>query len=309
MSLMRDMMRRMVIFIVIGLGLAGCAGQPAALNDAAAGDKLKVLASNDFLADVTRQVAGERAVVTSLIPPGLDPHAFEPAPQDIARVANSQVLVVNGGGLEAWLEGVLTNAGGQRLVITASQGLTSRAAQDAAEHPEGDPHFWLDPVLVKTYDVNISDGLSQADPGGAQVYAANAAAYGQKLDELDAWIKAQVETIPPERRLLVTNHESFGYFADRYGFMLVGAVVPSVSSSASPTAQDLAKLIDQIRQTGAPAIFLESGSNPELADQVASETGVQVVTGLLTHSFGPGAEDYIAMMKWNVGLIVKALGK
>lgn len=302
-------MKKLAIFtLLLLMGLTGCAGLPAAQPAGLAqGGQLQVLATNDFLADLTRQVAGERASVASLIPAGLDPHAFEPAPRDVARVAASQVLVINGGGLEAWLEGVLANAGGERLVITASQGLTSRAADDADEHPEGDPHFWLDPVLAKTYVANIRDGLSQADPAGAQTYDANADAYLRQLDDLDAWIRARVETIPPERRLLVTNHESFGYFAERYGFTLVGAVVPSVSSSASPTAQDLAQLIDQIRQSGAPAVFLESGSNPELAEQVAAETGAQVVEGLLTHSFGPGAEDYIAMMKWNVSLIVEAL--
>ncbi len=300
-------MKRMIFSLVILMFfLAGCAGQPQAAN----GGKVQVLASNEFLADLTRQVAGERAAVSSLIPTGVDLHAFEPAPQDVTRVAASQVLVINGGGLEAsWLEGVLANAGGQRLVITASQGLVARPADDAEEHPEGDPHFWLDPLLVKTYIANIRDGLSQADPAGAQTYAANAEAYLRQLDDLDAWIRARVESIPPEKRLLVTNHESFGYFAERYGFTLVGAVVPSVSSSASPTAQDLAQLIDQIRQSGAPAVFLESGSNPELAEQVAAETGAQVVEGLLTHSFGPGVQDYIAMMKWNVDLIVGALGR
>lgn len=303
-------MKRFVIFgFIFSMLLGGCAGQPAAqpAGTAQAG-QLQVLATNDFLADLTRQVAGDRAEVSSLIPAGLDPHAFEAAPRDVARVAASQVLVINGGGLEAWLEGVLSNAGGERLVITASQGLEPRPADDAKEHPEGDPHFWLDPVLAKSYVANIRDGLTQADPDGAEIYAANTDAYLKKLDDLDAWIRAQVETIPPEKRLLVTNHESFGYFADRYGFTLVGAVVPSVSSSASPTAQDLARLIDQIRQSGAPAVFLESGSNPELADQVAAETGARVVEGLLTHSFGPGAQDYIAMMMWNVDLIVEALG-
>ena len=301
----QSMARWVIAIMMIGLVLTGCAGQPQAAN----GGGLQVLASNEFLADLTRQVAGERAAVSSLIPTGVDPHAFEPAPQDVTRVAASQVLVINGGGLEAWLEGVLANAGGQRLVITASQGLVPRPADDAEEHPEGDPHFWLDPMLAKTYVANIRDGLSQADPAGAQIYAANTEAYLRQLDDLDAWIRARVESIPPEKRLLVTNHESFGYFAERYGFTLVGAVVPSVSSSASPTAQDLARLIDQIRQSGAPAVFLESGSNPELAEQVAADTGAQVVEGLLSHSFGPGVQDYIAMMKWNVDLIVGALGR
>lgn len=298
------MRRRLLTLLLMAMLLTACQAQPTAVqNDGT----LQVLATTGFLADLTRQVAGERAVVDSLIPAGADPHAFEPAPQDVVRITRSSVLVVNGTGFEEWLTRTLDNAGGSRTLIVASQGLTPRPAENPVAHALGDPHFWLDPLLAKAYVDNIRDGLSQVDPAGSAVYAANAATYQQKLDELDAWIRSQVDTIPPAHRLLVTNHESFGYFADRYGFTVVGAVVPSVSSSASPSAQDLARLIDLIRQSGAPAIFLESGTNPQLADQVARDTGIRVVSGLLTHSFGPEAQDYIAMMKLDTQLIVDAL--
>jgi ABC-type Zn uptake system ZnuABC Zn-binding protein ZnuA len=298
------MKRSLFLTLLLALILTACQAQPPASQTDGG---LNVLATTGFLADLAQQVAGDRATVTSLIPAGSDPHAFEPAPRDVALIAESNVLVINGAGFEGWLSKTLENAGGEHLVITASQGLTPRPADDPEEHPEGDPHFWLDPVLAKTYVANIRDGLAQADPQGAEIYAANAEALTQQLDELDSWIRAQVETIPVERRLLVTNHESFGYFADRYGFKIVGAVIPSVSSSASPSAQDMARLIDQIRASGAPAIFLESGSNPKLAEQVGQDTGVKVVSGLLTHSFGEEAQGYIAMMKWDTQLIVDAL--
>ena len=177
-------------------------------------------------------------------------------------------------------------------------------------HHDTDPHFWLDPNNVITYVENIRAALTQADPAGAAVYAANAAAYGTRLKDLDAWIVAQVAVLPPARRLLVTNHESFGYFADRYGFRITGTVIPSVSSDASPSAQQLARLVDRIRAAQAPAIFLEAGANPQLADQVARETGVRVVTGLYTHSIsapGGGAPTYIDMLKFDVSAIVNAL--
>ena len=177
-------------------------------------------------------------------------------------------------------------------------------------HDAGDPHFWLDPVNVIKYTENIRDGLSQADPGGAETYARNADAYVAKLKELDAWISEQVKQIPAERRLLVTNHESFGYFADRYGFKIVGTVIPSVSTGASPSAQQLARLTDHIKATGAPAIFMETGASPQLAQQLAQEVGVKAVTELYTHSTteasGP-APTYIDMMKYNVKAIVDAL--
>lgn len=278
---------------------------------------LDVLAVETFVADIAQNVAGERLAVGSLVPLGLDPHTFEPTPQDIARIARSQVLIVNGAGFEEWLQEVLDNAGGERLVIEAAAGLAMREpgeseevhAEEEEEH-EGDPHFWLDPNQVKGYVANIRDGLSRADPGGETSYAENAAAYIAELEELDAWIAGQVEQIPPERRLLVTNHESFGYFADRYGFSIIGTVIPSVSTGSAPSAQQLADLIEAIKARNVQAIFLETGTNPELAEQIALETGARVISELFTHSVSPPdgiAPTYIDMMKYNTRTIVDAL--
>ena len=292
--------------------LAAC--QPAPSGNAA-GSPSNVLAVESFLADMTQHVAGSRLKVTALIPVGVDPHSFEPTPNDVARIAHSQVLVINGAALEAWLQKTLDNAGGQRLLIVATTGLTPRTPKegellDPAEHPMGDPHFWLDPTQAVHYVENIRDGLIKADPAGKDAFTQNAAAYIDQLKALDAWIVDQVQQIPPERRLLVTNHESFGYYADRYGFKIIGTIIPSVTSGASPSAQQLARLVDRIRAAGAPAIFLETGANPQLADQVAQETHIKVVTELYTHSTTPpggSAPDYISMLKWDTQQIVNAL--
>ena len=305
-----------LFFLLFSILLAAC--QPVATAGNPAANGIKVLAVESFLADIAHNVAGDRATVDSLVPLGLDPHAFEPAPKDVARIAESAVLLVNGGGLEAWLNPVLSNVGGQRLVVTASTGLTSRMAREgeAVEAvpsgglEQGDPHFWLNPLNVITYVQNIRDGLTQADPAGKDIYAANAAAYIAQLKDLDAWIQQRVSAIPVQNRLLVTNHESFGYFADRYGFTIAGTIIPSVTTDSSPSAQELARLVDQIKATGVRAIFLELGSNPQLAEQVAAETGVKVVTDLYTHSItapGGDAPTYIDMMKVNVTKIVQAL--
>jgi ABC-type Zn uptake system ZnuABC Zn-binding protein ZnuA len=163
---------------------------------------------------------------------------------------------------------------------------------------------------VIRYVENIRDGLSKADPAGAATYQANAGAYLVKLKELDRWIADRAQEVPEANRLLVTNHESFGYFADRYGFKIIGTLLPSVSTGSSPSAQQLAQLIDHITATGAKAIFLETGTNPQLAEQVAKETGSQVITNLYSHSIteasGP-APTYIDMMKFNTNAIVDAL--
>jgi ABC-type Zn uptake system ZnuABC Zn-binding protein ZnuA len=297
-----------VLLVLASLFLISCTPASSSSNQSTT---IKVMAVETFLCDITQNITGDRVKVESLIPAGLDPHAFEPTPQDVTRIASSQVLIVNGAGLEEWLQKVLNNAGGKRLVIEASAGLTNRVHRQGEGFIVGnDPHFWLDPNNVIKYVENIRDGLIQADPEGKLTYTGNADVYIAKLRELDAWIQEQVKQVSPERRLLVTNHESFGYFADRYGFKIIGTIVPSISTGASPSAQQLAHLIDQIKATKVTAIFLETGSNPQLANQVARETGVKVVTELYSHSITPldgKAPTYIDMMKYNTLTIVSAL--
>lgn len=307
----------MILFLLLG---GGC--QPASVAPAAGSTPagpVKVLAAETFLADIAQNVAGDRLKVDALLPIGADPHSYEPAPGDVTRAAQSNVLIVNGDGVEAYLEKLLQNAGGKHQVITAAGGLTGRTPREGESVEKGasvpaaeavDPHFWLDPTKVVKYTENIRDGLSQADPAGASVYAANAEGYIKKLGELDAAVMSQVQQVPPARRLLVTNHEALGYYADRYGFRVVGTVVPSVSTEASPSAQELARLVDQIRATQAPAIFLEAGTNPQLAQQVARETGTKIAHELylesLTGPAGP-APTYLEMIKYDTRVIVDAL--
>lgn len=312
-------------------GVASTHAAPPPQSPPGSGPQLNVLAVETFLADIARNVAGERLTVDALMPVGVDPHSFEPTPGDVRRVAESQVLIVHGAGIEEFLVRILEQAGGERQVIEVSAGLAFRsppsddagahegedehadedhAFADDAQHHEGDPHFWLDPTNVVTFVQNIRDGLSLADPEGAAEYSRNAAVYVEQLKDLDAWITEQVQQIPPERRLLVTNHESFGYYADRYGLRVVGTVIPSVSTGASPSAQQMAQLIDHIRATGAPAIFLETGANPQLAQQIATDAGVKLVTDLYTHSTTEAdgvAPTYIAMLEYDTRAIVDAL--
>lgn len=268
---------------------------------------LRVLASTTFLADITQNIAGPRAQVDSVLPVGADPHAYQAAPADVAKIAESDLLILNGLEYEHFIEPLLENAGGERLIIEATAGVSPR--EDAGNEHGIDPHMWLDPILVIDYVENIRDGLIQVDAQGAQTYTANADAYITQLKELDAWIIEQVNSIPTERRLLVTNHEAVGYFAERYGFEVVGAIIPSLSTDAGTSARELAALIEQIKTADAPAIFLGEVENPDLAHQIAEETNVKVVDNLHLESLtvGSPAATYLDMMKHNVNQIVEAL--
>jgi len=284
--------------------LTACGSKPASDSPKAVP---VVFASTTFLADITRNVAGDRILVESLLPIGSDPHSYQPTPQDITKISESQLLIINGAGYEHFLEPLLENADGEREIIEASAGINLR--RDAQGDHDVDPHIWLDPNNVILYVENIREALTHFDPDGAAIYQSNAETYIAELKNLDAWITEQVNQIPPERRLLVTNHEALGYFSDRYGFTVIGAVVPGTSSDASTSARQMADLIDVIKSSGAPAIFLDEVENPNLAEQIADETNVRVVTDLHLESLTDGspAGTYIDMMKHNVTRIVNAL--
>jgi ABC-type Zn uptake system ZnuABC Zn-binding protein ZnuA len=295
-------MRHFLLLFILLITLTSCGGEPASPSGTSAP---VILTSTTFLTDITRNIAGNRLVVESLLPVGADPHSYQPTPQDVTKISQSKLLIINGADYEHFLEPLLANAGGAREVIEASAGINLRKdAQGVA-----DPHVWLDPNNVIVYVENIREALTHFDPQGAAVYRANADAYVLELKNLDAWIVEQVKQVPAEKRLLVTNHEAFGYFAEHYGFTIAGTVIESFSSDASPSAQQMAALIDQIKSSSAPAIFLDASDNTTLAQQIAAETNVRVITDLHLESLTDGtpAGTYIDMLKYNVTQIVNAL--
>ena len=302
-------MRKLNLFIASVLSitmLGACASKPVTQSQPLA---LNVLATESFLGDMAQNVAGSRLKVDTLLPVTVDPHEYEPKPQDMSRLAQSQVLVVNGLGYEAWMQKTLNSLGGQRLLIVTTNGLAPNP-DPSGEHPEGDPHMWMDPLKAINFVEQIRDGLTQADPAGRAIYTRNASSYIAKIQALDQWVRQQVNQLPVNKRLLVTNHDALGYFAQAYNFKIIGAVIPSVTTDASPSAQQLANLVDTIRKSGAKAIFLDIGENQKLAQQIASETGTKVVTDLYVESTsGPNgpAPTYIDMIKYDVTTIIDAL--
>jgi len=288
--------------ILTALFLTSCGSAPQASDNS-----FTVLASTTILADIAQNVAGDRVHIKSLLPVGTDPHVYQPAPSDVAKIAKSNLLILNGLDYEHFIESLLENAGSNGTTIEASAGIEPRTDNEN-EHGV-DPHMWLDPYLVIHYVENIRDGLIQADPEGRNIYTSNADVYILQLRELDIWIQEQVNSIPRDQRLLVTNHETLGYFAEHYGFKIVDTVFPSLSSEAGISARGLANVIDEIKASKVQLIFLDSSENRDLADQIADETGIQVVDDLHLESLtdGPPAGNYIEMMKHNVMRITQAL--
>ncbi len=297
--------------LIVCLLLTSCSYSPSMQTSL-----IKVIAIESFLADITQNIAGNLIHIDTLIPIGLDPHSFELTPQDAVKLSESQMVIINGGGFETWLQTFIQNTTDPLHIVDASAGLISRlpksgeAALDSSAAGDTDPHFWLNPENVIQYVNNIRDALIEMDPANDSDYRHNAQTYIDQLTELDQWILDAVAQIPAKNKILVTNHESLGYFADRYGFQIAGAVIPSTSSDAMPTAKQLADLVAIIRTKHIKAIFLETGSNPDLAEQVARETDITIVNTIYTHSLtqqvGP-APTYIDMMKFDVMTIVQVL--
>ena len=298
--------RSLTYLLSPGLLLAAlCMLAPHAVQ---ASDPLPVVTSNTVIGDFVRQVGGDRIEVRALAPAGTDPHTFQPTPESMKALARARVAFFNGSGLEEWWDKTVRSVGRKDLpVVELSKGLAT-IKMPGHSHGEGqDPHVWLDPNLVKAYVGKIRDGLSQADSTNAGAYAERAQAYRAKLDELDGWIRAEVEAIPAARRKIVTFHNAFQYFADRYGLAVKGFVV--VSPGKEPSAKTLTELARRIKQEQIPALFAEADFNPKMLEVLAQDAGVKVVTNLYDGSLsnGPPADTYINMMRHNVSQMVQAL--
>lgn len=300
------------LILILSIFISGCAIQEER------NDLVKVVASTTLVGDVVHQVGGDRIDLTVLYPVGADPHTFEPRPQDAAAITDAQIIFLNGLELEHSLEPLIeSNASG--VIIEVSDGvevlpfstteLIESSIEQGDDHGNGDPHVWMDPNLVKVWVKNITQALSEGDPDNTTYYEENAASYIGELEALDQWIQKKVAAIPAEKRKIVTDHESFGYFADRYGFEIVGLVISSLSTSASPSALDLAALQDTIKELNIPAIFIDATVNPALSEQIAADTGVKLIeihNGSLGN-IGSGTETYLLFMRANVQAIMDGL--
>jgi ABC-type Zn uptake system ZnuABC Zn-binding protein ZnuA len=318
--------RRAPVIVIMTLALlfgAGCETQthkgatyPAVSGAAtvAPGQRVTLVATTTQIADFARQVGGDRVTVIDLIKPGVDPHEFEPTPQDAAQVGRANLIAINGVGLEEFLGKLLEQAGGGKPVAVLSEGVTIRkptkVESDDHGHSEGDPHIWFDPRNAKIMVDNLTKALATIDPANATTYRANADAYKKRLDALDAQIQQEINTIPRERRKLVTTHDSFSYYTARYGLQYLGSVIPSLDTAAAPSAQQTAELVRRIQREKVPAIFAEQAVGSKLEQQIAADAGVKIVATLcadsLTTASGP-CPTYLDQMTHDTQAIVNAL--
>lgn len=285
---------------------------------------LPVVASFSILADLLRQIGGDRIAVRVLVGPDADAHNFQPRPSDATALRAARLVVRNGLGFEPWLDRLSGAAGGQAVVATASRDVQSRLLEGGHNHEHGgagrrrahgvepsrvaDPHAWQDLRNGQVYVRNIAAALRQADPGGAALYDANAKALLDRLVALDAWVRQQVATVPEARRRVVTSHDAFGYFGAAYGIDFDAP--QGISTEDEPSASEVATLVRQLRAAGTSALFVENMTNPALLDRLAKEAGVRVrgrlYSDALSAADGPAA-TYEAMFRHNVGLLVPAM--
>ncbi|HKQ55541.1 MAG TPA: metal ABC transporter substrate-binding protein [Methyloceanibacter sp.] len=278
---------------------------------AAAAEKVKAVASFSILGDMVREVGGDRVEVATLVGPNGDAHVFSPTPADAKALASAAVFFVNGLGFEGWIDRLEKAADFKGKVVVASEGvkpLTMTEEEGGAPETVTDPHAWQDLANGKIYVANIRDGLIAADPEGKSAYEANAAKYLASIEAEEGAVRAALGALPEARRKIITSHDAFGYFGKAYGLEIVASQGVSTESEAS--AQDVAKIIRQIRQQKIPAVFIENITDHRLLDQIARETGAKIGGALYSDALSePGgpAPTYLDMFRHNVGAIATAL--
>jgi manganese/iron transport system substrate-binding protein len=284
--------------------LAGCAKPAGPWRDGAAG--LRVVATTTVVADLLAHVGADHVDQVTLLKPGIDAHDYEPSPADVEAIANAELVVENGVGLESWLHDTIESSGYDGPVVDASQGVRLRQVDG-----EPDPHIWQNPRNAMVMAANIERGLARVEPEWAGFFQRQLDGYLEKLRDLDAEVERQTAGLA--NRKVVTNHDAFGYYLDRYHLELVGSVIPSFDSSAELSGRDIRDLVARIRATRVKAVFSETSLPPRAAETIGREAGVKVVTGtdaLYGDSLGPSGSDgdtYIRMIQHNTRTIVSNL--
>ena len=281
--------------LIMAAVVGGCGGgKPSATTRV-------VVATTTQVGDLVRNVAGARAEVRQVLAPNSDPHDYEPRPSDARAVAETGVVFRSGGDLDGWLDDLVDSAGREAEVVTL---------MDSVRTLGDDPHWWQDPRNAERAVRAIRDGLSRVDPEGATLYARNAASYAKRLRRLDRSVLGCITQVPPAQRRLVTTHDALGYYAARYGIEVIGALIPSLSTEAQPSAGDTAKLVEQIREQDVKAIFPESSLNPKLERAVSREAGARLGEALWADTLGPEGSSgatYIDSIASNTAALVKGL--
>ncbi len=302
------------ILVVICVACSGTASTPVpSLDLGSAPDAptpgpgaIDVVTTTTVFADLVQNVGGAHVNAISLVPAGRDVHTFEPRPQDVRTVSGAKLVVMNGLGLDDWLEGTITSANSTAPLVKLGADQPTVQLLPGEDPGTQNPHLWMDVKDAELYVDRILTALQQVDPADAADYAANAVAYHAVLETLDGWVRQEIGTIPPANRRLVTFHDAFPYFAREYGIQIVGVAV--TAPGQDPSAADIAQLIRAIRAASVKAIFSENQFPTKLVDTLAEETGAVVVSDLYDDSVGdPPVTSYDAVIRWDVTQLVGAL--
>ncbi len=301
-------MKKWFVASILLFLLAGCTD---ILNVWKTKDKIRAVATTTFIADFLKNIAGDHLEVNVIMKEGSNHHAFEPTIRDARIIGTSDIIFINGMSLEGeWLGQMLISTDSEEKVVVTAEGIQSRPLVHTDHvHADGDPHVWHSTINAQLVVDNITRGLVEYDPDNRAFYEANAEAYNAQLDELTEQVEAILAVVPTERRKLVTSHEAFGYFADQFGFEVIGTIIIATQSQ-EPDRRQMQSIIERIAYFEVPAIFTETTMNSRLAEQIATETGVQLVPNLYSDSLGTlGTEGdtYIKMMLYNARTIAAGL--
>jgi manganese/iron transport system substrate-binding protein len=311
-NLRLDITTAAVAVVLLTALSAGCSvadtGTSGPAGPTPAADAIDVVATTTVFADLVRQVGGPRVNVSSLVPPGGEVHTFDPTPSDIARVADADLVFMNGLGLDDWVADLARDSGTRAPIVALGEDLegVTYLAGDGHDGETVNPHLWMDVGNAIRYVDRIGEQLAAVDPTHANEYHSGTAAYAERLGSLDDEARAEIGAVPEARRRIVSFHDALPYFAKAYGLEVVGTVIEAPGQD--PSAGEIADLIDAIQASGAAALFGEAQFNPQLAETIADEAGITVETRLFTDSLGdPPADTYEGMLRWDVERVVEAL--